>query len=252
MHALTDLTVGSLFWLPPLLVAPFIGSFLGVLIQRLPEHRPVGLARSQCDQCGHTVAARDLIPLLSFVLLRGRCRYCHQPIGWLAPGVELAALAVAGWAGVATLPSDIWAACLLGWALLALAWIDIRTMLLPDILTLPLLLAGLALAARLGPDEFLNHAMAAVLGFSVLFGIARGYRWLRGRDGMGRGDAKLFAALGAWIGLYDLATVLLVASCLGLLGALIATLAGRRVTATTAIPFGPFLAFAGWLVWLYA
>lgn len=251
MDALTDPALFPLFWLPPLLVAPFIGSFLGVLIQRLPEQRPVGLARSRCDHCGHTLAARDLIPLLSFVLLRGRCRYCHEPIGWLAPGVELAALAVAGWAVLAVPPSDVWLACLLGWGLLALAWIDLRTMLLPDALTLPLLLIGLVLAALSGLDVLLDHTVAAVLGFGVLFGIARGYRWLRGQDGMGLGDAKLFASLGAWTGLDGLAPVLLAAACLGLLGALLATLAGRRMTATTAIPFGPFLALSGWLVWLY-
>jgi len=166
--------------------------------------------------------------------------------------IELAALAVAGWAATMAAGNEIWLACLLGWALLTAAWIDIRTMILPDALTLPLLAAGLIVTAVTDPDSLTDHAVAAALGYLLLFATARAYRVLRGRDGLGLGDAKLLAALGAWIGLSNLPVVLLLASCLGLAAAGAGLLFGKRVTAATAIPFGPFLALAGWLAWLYA
>jgi leader peptidase (prepilin peptidase) / N-methyltransferase len=251
VDALTEFAQGPVAWLPPLLAAPFIGSFAGVLIERLPTDRPVVLARSQCDHCGHTLGPLDLIPLLSYAALRGRCRYCGAAIGLFPPAVELTALAVAAWAVLAVPTAAVWLSCLLGWTLLTASWIDARTMLLPDVLTLPLLLAGLGATAWLDPDSLPDHALAAALGYGVLFAIARGYRWLRGRDGMGLGDAKLLGALGAWLGLSDLPTVVLLAACLGLAAAGILALRGRRITGVTAIPFGPCLALSGWLVWLY-
>ncbi len=172
-------------------------------------------------------------------------------IGLFPPAVELAALAVAAWAVLAVPTAAVWLSCLLGWTLLTASWIDARTMLLPDVLTLPLLLAGLGATAWLDPDSLPDHALAAALGYGVLFAIARGYRWLRGRDGMGLGDAKLLGALGAWLGLSDLPAVVFVAASLGLAAAGILALRGRRITGVTAIPFGPCLALSGWLVWLY-
>jgi leader peptidase (prepilin peptidase) / N-methyltransferase len=252
VDALAEIFLGPMFWLPPLWLAPFVGSLMGVLIVRLPAGRTVLVTRSCCDHCGHVLAPRDMVPLLSFAVLRGRCRSCRSPIGWLPPAIELAALGVAAWALLAVPRAEVWVTCLFGWMLLTAAWIDLRTMLLPDALTLPLLLAGLGVTALPDAGSTLDHAAAAALGYGALFGIARLYRWLRGREGMGMGDAKLFAALGAWLGLADLPAVLLVASCLGLVAAGGAAIAGRRMTAATAIPFGPFLALAGWLVWLYA
>jgi len=251
MEYMTEFVAGRFAWVPPLLAAPFIGSFLGVLIQRLPEGRPIGLARSQCDSCGHTLAAVDLVPYLSFAALRGRCRTCGAAIGWFAPAVELAALGVAAWTALAVPPAGVWLSCLLGWTLLACAWTDLRTMLLPDLLTLPLLVLGLGATAVLDMDALLDHVLATALGYLSLFALAAGYRRLRGRDGLGLGDAKLLAALGAWLGLEALPVALLMAACLGLLAALVARLAGYTVTARTRLPFGPFLALAGWLAWLY-
>ncbi len=245
-----DALMNGIPW-PPLLVAPFIGSFLGVLIQRLPEGRAVVMGRSACDHCGHSLGPRDLVPLLSHALSGGRCRYCHTAIGLFPLAIELAALAVAVWAAImVTDAALLWATCLLGWTLLTLAWIDVRTMTLPDVLTLPLLIAGLIMTWFLESDAVLDHALGAVSGYLSLTAVAWGYRWLRGRDGLGRGDARLLAAAGAWLGLSLLPFVVLLAACLGLLAAGIAMLAGRRVTAATAIPFGPFLAFATWLAWL--
>jgi leader peptidase (prepilin peptidase)/N-methyltransferase len=251
VDVLSDLASGPFSWLLPVLLAPVVGSFLGVLIVRLPEGRPIAIGRSSCDHCGHNLGARDLIPLISYIIVRGRCRYCGQPIGPFVLAIELAALGVALWAVSAVSGTDAWWACLLGWTLLTAAWIDVRTMLLPDQLTLSLLVAGLLMTAVTSPESLLDHCLAAALGYSLLFVTAWTYRRLRGRDGLGLGDAKLLGALGAWLGLADLPIVLLLSSCIGLLAAAAGALAGRRVTAATAIPFGPFLALAGWLLWLY-
>ena len=242
-------------WLLPVLMAPFVGSFLGVLIERLPARAPIVLARSACRHCGTMLGPIDLMPLLGFVLLRGRCRHCHQPIGWLHPAIELAALAVALWVSQAAPESDpgwIWAACGLGWTLLTLAWIDWTHFLLPDGLTLPLLLTGLARASVWEPEALTDRCLAAVLGYLSFQGLAVAYRHLRGRDGLGGGDAKLIAAAGAWCGLAALPFIVLGSAVLGLLAALGLALAGRGMTSRTPIPFGPCIALAFWLAWLHA
>ncbi|HVC59326.1 MAG TPA: prepilin peptidase [Acetobacteraceae bacterium] len=236
----------------PLLIAPFAGSFLGVLIVRLPEQRPVVLARSACAACGTPLGPLDLVPLASFALQRGRCRYCGEPIGWFHPAVELAALGVSVCAVLACrTPQQVWAGCLLGWMLLALGWIDALWLLLPDALTLPLLLAGLGVAIVTAPDTVFWHALGAASGYLGLRAVAATYRLLRGREGMGAGDAKLLAAAGAWLGIGALPWVVLLAALAGLAVAGVAAIAGRPVHATTALPFGAFLAVSFWLVWLY-
>ena len=251
MDWLSHLSLTPPPWLAPLLLAPVIGSFMGVLIQRLPDGRPVAIARSVCDRCAHPLGVRDLVPLLSYLLAKGRCRYCREPIGPFVLAIELAAAAVPVWAALAGV-ADVWFACVLGWTLLTLAWIDARTMILPDVLTLPLLIAGLAATWLTDPEALTNHLIAAVCGYLSLAAVAWSYRRLRGRDGLGLGDANLLAALGAWLGLGLLPLTLFIAACLGLLATGGAVLAGKRMTGGTAIPFGPFLAMAGWLLWLYA
>lgn len=236
----------------PLLVAPFIGSFLGVLIQRLPERRPVAFARSVCNACGTALSPRDLIPLASFALQRGRCRHCGCAIGWFHPAIELAALGIAAWSILACQTTQqAWIGCALGWTLLTLGWIDAANFLLPNVLTLPLLLAGLGVAAATMPDEVFWHALGAVCGYLGLRVIAVTYRLTRGREGLGAGDAKLLAAAGAWLGAGALPSLVLLAAVAGLVWAGLAVLAGRPVHATTAMPFGPFLAASFWLLWLY-
>ncbi len=238
-------------WVWPLLAAPFVGSFLGVLIARLPQGRPVALSRSACERCGAVIGPRDLVPLLSHVVLRGRCRACRAPIAarhWL---VELAAVAVAAWVALAGVGPALWVDCGLGWALLALAWIDWESMRLPDALTLPLIPAGLFATLWLEPDQATGHAVAAALGYAAFRGLAWLYRRLRGREGLGGGDAKLLAALGAWVGLEGLPTVLLGGAVVGLAVAAGMALRGRAVGAATAIPFGPCLALAGFAVRLH-
>jgi len=238
-------------WWLPIIIAPMIGSFLGVVILRLPEGRAIGMARSACDSCGRTLSARDLVPFLSYLVARGKCRFCGASIGrfhWL---VELAALAVALWSVSLDSGARLWADCLLGWALLALAWIDADHMILPDALTLPLILAGLAAAWLFDPDNLTGHAAGAAAGYLLLRLVEILYRRWRGRDGLGQGDAKLFAAAGAWVGWWGLGDVLLIGAVAGIAVALAGALRGGSLAAHHAIPFGPCLALGTWLVWLY-
>jgi leader peptidase (prepilin peptidase) / N-methyltransferase len=239
-------------WPLMLLLAPIIGSFLGVLIRRLPGGRPVAFARSACESCGTVLTVRDLIPLVSYGLQRGRCRRCGAAISRFHPAIELAAIGVALWA--MTVDDGDWliADCALGWTLLALAVCDWRSYRLPDALTLPLILLGLAATWRLRPEELTAHALAAALAYTVFRALSWLYRRLRGREGLGKGDAKLLAAAGAWVGLVPLGDVVLAAAALGLLLAVILALrTGRPLSGQTVLPFGPCLACATWLVWLY-
>jgi leader peptidase (prepilin peptidase)/N-methyltransferase len=142
------------------------------------------------------------------------------------------------------------ASCLLGWTLLALAWIDALTMRLPDFLTLPLILAGLAECLWLDPEDLTDRALGAALGYTIFRLLAWTYRKLRHRDGLGEGDAKLLAAAGAWAGASMLADVALAAALSGLAFAATIRLRGAPVDASTRLAFGPFLAAAIWLVWL--
>jgi leader peptidase (prepilin peptidase)/N-methyltransferase len=234
-----------------LLVAPVVGSFLGVLIRRLPEGLSIAWARSRCPWCETWLSVRDLVPMLSWLAVKGRCRYCGHRLGWFYPGVELAAVAVA-LAAVAVNPGDYaWLDCVLGWWLLALGWIDARYWLLPDRLTLPLILAGLAAAVLFDAEQLTDRALGAAFGYLSLLAIAALYRVLRGREGLGQGDAKLLAASGAWVGAAALPQVILLAAFSALAAAGCLRLAGVRLGIHSALPFGPFLALATWLVWLF-
>ena len=146
---------------------------------------------------------------------------------------------------------DAWLDCLVGWWLLTLGWIDLRSWLLPDALTLPLVVAGLAVAVIRDADFLFDHALGAALGYLILVAVATLYRLLRGREGLGQGDAKLLAASGAWLGASLLPQVIAVAalSALGVAGCL--RLAGMPLGAQSALPFGPFLAIATWVLWLH-
>jgi leader peptidase (prepilin peptidase)/N-methyltransferase len=232
-------------------VAPAIGSFLGVVVQRLPRRDDIVFGRSACAACGGRIAARDLLPLLSWVWLRGRCRRCGAPISPFYPAVELGALAVALSAALVFSGWLLWASCVFGWVLLALALIDGREFLLPDALTLPLVPAGLAVAWFAAPEELLDRLLGAAVGFVVFVAIAAAYRRWRGRDGLGRGDAKLLAGVGAWVGAGGLPSVILLAALLALTVAMARRGFGARLSAADPVAFGPYLAGAGWLVWLH-
>jgi leader peptidase (prepilin peptidase) / N-methyltransferase len=237
-------------WLA-LLVAPFAGSLLYALVRRLPREAPDLWGRSRCESCGHALGPLELVPVASYVAQRGRCVACGARISSAHLAAELFAVAIAvavDATGVRGL--DVWAGCALGWTLLALAWIDWEHFLLPDVLTLPLIVAGVALAWLDGPWTLIDRALGAIAGF-LGFGLLRWlYRKLRGREGLGQGDAKLLAAAGAWLGWDALDYVVLLAAVFGIGFALLAKLRGARLSGATALPFGPALAAAIFLMWL--
>lgn len=216
------------------------GSFLATLVLRWPSGRSLA-GRSACDHCGTVLRPRDLVPLWSFLWRRGRCRACGGAIAPLHPGMEVTA-ALIGAAALAAAPGiDGLLGALFGWSLLALAVLDHRHFWLPDRLTLPLLALGLVA----GPAPFPQRALAAALLGGALLALHFGHRAWRGRDGMGLGDVKLGAALGAWLSPLLLPPLMLSASLLGLL------VAARRPRGS-AIPFGACLAVAAWGLWLWA
>jgi leader peptidase (prepilin peptidase)/N-methyltransferase len=234
-------------WAGPLVAAPFLGSFMGVLIARVPAGLGVVAGRSRCEACGHALGVAELVPIVSFMTLRGRCRWCAARIPRMTLWVELAALAVALSAVLAgERGAFLWAGCALGWTLLTLGWIDALCQRLPDMLTLPLVLAGLAEAYCLEPEALTGRALGAACGYAGLRLLALIYRRLRGQEGLGAGDAKLLAASGAWVGGWLLPDVLLV----GAVTALFWALRHGRVDRAARIPFGPFLAAGTWLLWL--
>lgn len=227
-------------------VSPIVGSFLAAAAHRLPDDvRGLLVGRSRCDHCLQPLALRDLVPVLSWIALRGRCRMCGGTIDPAHPVIELAAIgiALAALAGDAALMPGT---CLLGWGLLLLGAIDRRIGLLPDMLTLPLALAGL-LAALFEPGVALpDRAIGAAVGYLLFAGLAFAYRRLRGRDGLGLGDAKLLAAGGAWLGWQALPWVVLAGAGAALAAVLVS--ARGQVARDTAIAFGPWLALGIWLM----
>ena len=238
-------------WLLPLIVSPFIGSFAAVLIRRLPHERPVAMSRSRCEACGHVLGPWEMVPLVSAVMLCMRCRWCGVRIPLMHLAVELASIAIA--VAVTVIAPDtrsIWLGCALGWTTLTLAWIDWDHLLLPDVLTLPLILTGLAVTLLFDPESAADHAAAAGVGYVAFRGIDLAYRRLRGHGGLGQGDAKLLAAAGAWLGLAALPTVVFTAAVCGLLLAAGMRMAGQTMHRAAMIPFGPPLCVAIWAVWL--
>lgn len=234
-----------------LLVAPFAGSFVGVLITRLPSGQPVLVGRSICPLCGHVLSARDLVPIVAWLLQGAKCRYCAARIGAFYPAIEIGALFVALWA-VLVMPGWLaWATGVFGWLLLSLALIDDRHRLLPDPLVLLLAVVGLGVAWISSPDQVWAHVIGLLLGFLAFQTVRVTYRWLRGRDGLGSGDAKLLGAIGAWVSWEGLATVMLYAAVTGLLGTLIRRGSRTDVRLETSLAFGPYLCLGAWLVWLY-
>ncbi|MDE8808225.1 A24 family peptidase [Aeromonas hydrophila] len=268
----------SLPWLYFSLVFLFslmIGSFLNVVIHRLPimlerewqaeylgyfnpetqpqqeERYNLMVPRSACPHCGHAITAIENIPLLSWFWLKGRCRECQAPISARYPLVELLtsllSLVVA-----ATFPTGwgLLAALLLTWVLVALTFIDLDKMLLPDQLTLPLLWGGLLFNLTGGFAPLADAVIGAMAGYLVLWSLYWAFKLLTGKEGMGYGDFKLLAALGAWLGWQALPIVLLLSSLVGaFIG--IGLILLRNHHQNKPIPFGPYLAIAGWIALLW-
>lgn len=244
--------ISSLYLLVFVSVALCFGSFLGLIAVRLPEGGRIVLGRSACRSCGTALGAIDLVPLFSWLALRGRCRHCGAPVSAFYPAMEVAAVGVAVWAAALTSGWLLAASCFLGWGLLVLSAVDWREFLLPDNLTLPLIPAGLVVAYSVDPGQVAAHIAGAALGYGMLALLAWGYRRRCGRDGIGMGDAKLLAAAGAWTSWTALPGILLLAGMTGLVAAVLTALLERRkLSARQSIAFGPHLALATWVSWLY-
>lgn len=228
------------------------GSFLGLVSVRLPAGQGIVTGRSRCTDCGGTLAARDLIPLLSYALNGGRCRLCGGRISVRYPAMEIACAAVGAWAAIVhPTPAAAVFTALFGWQLLLIAVIDAEHFWLPDELTLPLLASGMAAATLLDPPDLLDSLAGAIVGFISLWSLAWAYRRLRHRQGLGGGDPYLYAAIGAWVGWVGLPSVLLWAAAAGLSVVLATHLGPRGLTASSRLPFGVFLAIGGWFTWGY-
>lgn len=245
-----------------------IGSFLNVVIYRLPvmleaqwkaecdeltgkdspaaEKFNLMLPRSRCQKCGHQIRWYENLPVVSYVFLRGKCSVCGTPISLRYPVVELATGALfvyCGWIWGATPTALVW--CGFAASILALAFIDWDTTLLPDDITLPLLWAGLIAATLQWTTVALSTAIwGAVAGYVSLWLIYWAFKLITGKEGMGFGDFKLFAALGAWFGWQALVPIILMASVIGAaVGIAMKFSSGLREGGY--VPFGPFLAGAG-------
>jgi leader peptidase (prepilin peptidase)/N-methyltransferase len=229
-----------------------VGSFLAAIFVRWPQGRSALTGRSQCDSCFAVLKPFDLVPILSHLFLRGRCRACAARIDPRHLPIEIAG-AMVGFAAFHAHPPAVAAVtALFGWWLLLLAAVDLEHQWLPDKLTLPLLPAGLAVAwLGVGPP-LPDRLIGAALGFGVLALIAWAYRRLRGRIGMGGGDPKLLGALGAWLGWQQLPFVLLGAGLLGITAILLIGLRGRPLAATDRLPLGTLMALIAWPIWLLA
>lgn len=241
-------------WLWPALGAGaglIVGSFLATLVIRWPRGQGLG-GRSACDECWVPLGPRDLVPLVSFAMARGRCRSCGDRIDPVHPIVEVACAAI-GFVALAVSPDTAGlTAMLAGWLLVALAALDIREFWLPDVLTAALGMVAALSSWVVDPPGVFDRVVGGATAFGSLWLIAWFYRKFRGRDGLGGGDPKLFGAIGLWLGWQSLPFVLLGASGVGLFAVFVMMLTGRAVSATTRVPFGAALAAAAFVAWTFS
>lgn len=258
--------VGALFGL-------IVGSFLNVVIHRLPnmmqrefdndvaqangqppphtERYNLMLPHSNCTACGHRITAMENIPVISYLLLRGKCSACKAPISLRYPLVELLTGALSalliwhfgsGWTGLAAL--------VFAWLLITMTFIDADTQFLPDDLTYPLLWAGLLVNINGTFAPLQDAVIGAAAGYLALWSVYWAYKLATGKEGMGYGDFKLLAALGAWLGWTMLPTIILLSSIVGAVVG-IGLIVFARHSRDKVIPFGPYLAAAGLVTLLY-
>ena len=221
------------------------GSYLNVVIHRLPLGRSTVLPRSRCPYCGGGIRARDNLPLVSFLLLRGRCRRCGAPISWRYPAIELltAALFVAVLLRFG-LTLEALVAVVFATLLLILAAIDLDHFLLPDRLTLPGIAVGLAAQPWLPRTAFLDAILGVAIGAGMLVLLINVWFWLRNEEGMGMGDVNMLAMVGAFLGWQGVLVAFALATVSGALVGL-TLLATRRLELRGRLPFGLFLALGG-------
>ncbi len=246
-----------------------MGSFLNVVIYRLPKilerewqeqcaelrgepvevWQPYSIVapRSACPHCGHKISALENIPLISYLALRGRCSGCSATIPLRYPAIEALASFISGFiAWHFGFGLIAFAALVFAWAMIALAFIDIDTQLLPNDITLPLLWAGLLVNSVEGFTDVRSAVIGAVAGYLALWSVYWGYKLITGKEGMGQGDFKLLAVIGAWLGWQMLPLVILFSSLVGSiagLGLILIAKHGRHVP----IPFGPYLVGGGFI-----
>lgn len=251
-----------------------IGSFLNVVIHRLPimlqrewklqceefleqdsakENEPYNLIKpdSNCPHCQHKIRAWENIPVISYIFLRGRCSSCKKPISIRYPIIELLTGLTSGFiAWHFGYSNEALAAIVLTWVLITLSMIDFDTKLLPDIITLPVLWLGILLNINSTFTTLESSVIGAIAGYLSLWSIYQIHHYFTGKEGMGFGDFKLLALLGAWLGWQSLLMIILLSSLVGaVIGISLILIMGRD--RQLPIPFGPYLATAGWisLVW---
>lgn len=258
-----------------LILGLLTGSFLNVVVFRLPkmmeqewkancdeldltptekksqEEFNLVVPRSRCPQCGHQIRAWENIPVASYLFLRGKCSACKTKISVRYPLVELATGIISAW--VIAILGPTWAGLaglVFTWCLISLTLIDLDTYLLPDDITLPLIWLGL-IANSFNLFTSLNHSMwGAVFGYLSLWSVYKLFKLLTGKEGMGYGDFKLLAALGAWMGWQMLPQIILLSSLVGaVIGITMIIFHGRDKDIP--IPFGPYLAIAGWIAFMW-
>lgn len=227
------------------------GSFVGALCSRWPNGKSVTKGRSRCDGCAAPIAVYDLIPIFSFLLLRGKCRACGEPIGRASLVVEVVAALIGVFPFLLFPGEQAFAITIFGWLLLPLVILDFQHLWLPTHLVLLLTVGGLVAGPLLSPDIlWQDRVIGAAVGFLSLEIIRRTFKWLRGQEGMGAGDPKLFAAIGLWLGWAALPFVLLAASGIGI--AFILVLGAMRREQQIQFPFGSYMGIAAYCVALIA
>ena len=249
------------------LLGLFVGSFLNVVIHRLPvmmerewlaeaaslrgespDEQPrfnLATPRSRCPHCGHGISAVENIPVVSYVLLRGRCRHCSGPISPRYPLIELFCAVASGFAAFHFgFGLQAAGALVFVWAMIALSFIDLDTQLLPDSITLPLLWLGLLLNIGGTFTDLQSAVVGATAGYLSLWTVFWLFKLVTGKEGMGYGDFKLFAAMGAWFGWQALVPLILMASVVGAVVGIAMKMASS-LREGGYVPFGPFLVGAG-------
>ena len=231
-------------WLPTVLAAAFgavIGSFLNVCIHRLPHHQSVVRPPSRCPKCGHQLAWYENLPVLSYAVQRGRCRACGSPISARYPIIETVTAAMFAAAFWYFGPTVIFAQrVLLGCILIVLFAIDLEHHLLPDAITLPGIAAGFAFSF-FAPPGWLASLAGITFGYGILYAIAEAYFRVRHEEGLGGGDLKMLAMIGAFLGWKLTILTLIMASFAGSFAGIL-LIATRRGSMKYALPFGTFLA----------
>ena len=240
----------SLMVIYSVLIGLALGSFMNVCIYRIPLRKSIIRPSSSCPGCGENIRFYDNIPIFSYLLLLGRCRHCGEPISWRYPTVE----ALTGLLSMALfirygLSYQYVMFLLFSATLVTISFIDLDHQIIPDVLSLPGIALGLGTSLIPGNISWSESLIGIILGYGSLFVIEVTFKHITGKEGMGRGDAKLLAMIGAWMGWKPLLPVILISSLTGaIIGSAALLLSGKGLRVK--IPFGPFLAL-GALLYLF-